>query len=60
MIVLVYIVALAVAYMIPSYRSNPYLVWALPLGMLYSALFMLAGIIQTPLQLYRKMEQVSV
>jgi len=60
MIVLVYIIALAVAYMIPSYRNNPYLFWALPLGMLYSALFMLAGIIQTPLQLYRKMEQVSI
>lgn len=60
MICIVYVVALAVAYMIPSYRSNPYLVRALPMGMLYSALFMFAGIIQTPLQLYRKMEQVSI
>jgi len=28
--------------------------------MLFSATFMLAGIVQLPLQLYRKMEQVSI
>lgn len=60
MIVIVYSISLAVAYMIPAYRENPYLFRGLPLGMLFSACFMIAGILQTPLQLSRKMEQVSI
>ena len=59
-VAVVYGVALLIAYLIPSYRENPYLMWWLPIGMLFSATFMLAGIVQLPLQLYRKMEQVSI
>ncbi len=59
-IVIVYTIAILVAYLIPSYASNPYIARWLPLGMLFSAGFMLAGIIQLPLQLFRKMEQVSI
>lgn len=60
MIGIVYTLALVVAYLIPAYTSNPYLVRGLPLGMLFSASFMSAGILQIPLQLYRKMEQLSI
>lgn len=60
MICLVYFLAIIVAYLIPAYTSNPYLVRWLPIGMLFSASFMTAGILQTPLQLFWKMEQVSI
>lgn len=60
MICVVYTLAIIVAYLIPSYTQNPYLVWGLPIGMLFSASFMSAGILQTPLQLFWKMEQVSI
>lgn len=60
MICVVYFLAIVVAYLIPAYTSNPYLVRWLPIGMLFSASFMSAGILQTPLQLFRKMEQVSI
>ena len=59
-IVIVYAIAIAVAYMIPSYVYNPYIARALPLGMMFSALFMVAGIVQLPLQLFWKMEHVSI
>ena len=59
-ITIVYIVALAVAYLIPAYTSNPYLLRGLPLGMIFSASFMTAGILQLPLQLYRGMKHVSI
>lgn len=59
-IVLVYGVAIIVAYLIPSYANNPYIARWLPLGMLFSAWFMIAGIVQLPLQLFWKMEQVSI
>lgn len=57
---IVYAVALIVAYCLPSYTSNPYLIWWLPLGMLFSASFMAAGIQQLPLQIFWKMEKVSI
>jgi hypothetical protein len=60
MIFVIYTISLVVAYMIPSYTSNPFLVRGLPLGMLFSASFMAAGILQLPLQLFWKMEQVSI
>lgn len=60
MILIVYSLAIIVAYCIPAYTSNPYLLRWLPVGMLFSASFMTAGILQTPLQLFRKMEQVSI
>ena len=52
MIFVIYTIALAVAYCIPSYTANPYLIWWLPLGMFFSASFMSAGILQLPLQLF--------
>ncbi len=60
MIGVVYMLALIVAYFIPAYTSNPYLVRGLPLGMLFSASFMSAGILQLPLQLFWKMKQLTV
>jgi O-antigen/teichoic acid export membrane protein len=60
MIFAIYSIALLVAYFIPSYTANPYLMRGLPLGMLFSASFMTAGILQLPLQLFWKMEQVSI
>lgn len=60
MIFFVYFLAILVAYLIPAYTSNPYLMRWLPLGMLFSASFMTAGILQTPLQLFWKMEHVSI
>ena len=60
MIGLVYSTALLIAYLIPSYTSNPYLVWWLPLGMIFSASFMTAGILQIPLQLFWKMKHLSI
>ncbi len=59
-IVIVYGIAIIVAYLVPSYASNPYISRWLPLGMIFSAGFMIAGIIQLPLQLFWKMEQVSI
>lgn len=56
----IYVVALIIAYLLPVYTSNPYLVWWIPLGMIFSASFMFAGIQQLPLQLFRKMEQLSI
>ena len=60
MIWLVYTTALIIAYLIPSYTSNPYLVRGLPLGMIFSASFMTAGILQIPLQLFWQMKHLSV
>lgn len=60
MIGIVYSTALLIAYLIPSYTSNPYLVRWLPLGMIFSASFMTAGILQIPLQLFRQMKHLSI
>lgn len=59
-ITIVYSVALLLAYLVPAYTSNPYLIRWLPLGMIFSASFMTAGILQLPLQLYRWMKHVSI
>lgn len=59
-ILIVYSIAIVAAYLIPSYAGNPYIARWLPLGMVFSAGFMVAGIIQLPLQLFWKMEQVSI
>jgi O-antigen/teichoic acid export membrane protein len=58
-IVVVYTVALFIAYLLPAYTNNPYLIRWLPIGMIFSATFMAAGIIQLPLQLFWKMKQLS-
>lgn len=55
----VYILAIVVAYLLPAYTSNPYLVRWLPFGMIFSASFMYAGIQQLPLQIFWKMEKLS-
>lgn len=59
-IAIVYTLVLVWWYFISAYVHNPYIAWWLPLGMLFSALFMVAGIIQLPLQLFRKMQHVSI
>jgi len=59
-ITIVYAVALILAYLIPAYTNNPYLIWGLPIGMLFSASFMAAGILQLPLQLFWGMKHVSI
>ncbi|HPC34612.1 MAG TPA: oligosaccharide flippase family protein [Candidatus Absconditabacterales bacterium] len=56
----VYFVAIIVAYFLPAYTSNPYIVRGLPLGMIFSASFMAAGILQLPLQLFWRMKDLSV
>ncbi len=60
MIGIVYTTALLISYLIPSYTSNPYLVRWLPLGMIFSASFMTAGILQIPLQLFWQMKHLSI
>lgn len=59
-ITIVYITALVIAYLIPAYTDNPFLVRGLPLGMIFSASFMTAGILQLPLQLFWGMKHVSI
>lgn len=56
----VYFVAIIVAYFLPAYTSNPFIIRWLPLGMIFSASFMAAGILQLPLQLYWKMKDLSI
>ena len=55
----VYAVALIVAYFLPAYTSNPYLIRWLPFGLIFSASFMFAGIQQLPLQIFWRMDQLS-
>ena len=58
--VAIYSIALIVAYLLPVYTTNPYLIRWLPFGMIFSASVMFAGIQQLPLQLFWKMEQLSI
>lgn len=55
----VYIVAIVIAYLLPAYTSNPYLVRWLPFGLIFSASFMFAWIQQLPLQIFWRMDQLS-
>jgi len=57
--IVIYTIALIVAYCLPVYTSNPYLVRWLPLWMIFSASFMFAGIQQLPLQIFWQMKQLS-
>ncbi len=59
-LIIVYIIALVVAYLIPSYTSNPYIIWGLPLGMIFSATFVLGYFFQLPHQLFRSMQHTSI
>jgi len=56
----IYFIAIIIAYLLPAYTSNPYLIRWIPFGMIFSASFMLAGIQQLPLQIFWKMEQLSI
>lgn len=56
---LIYSLAIVVAYLIPAYTSNPFIVRGLPLAMCYSASNMYAGIQQLPLQIFRKMKRLT-
>ncbi|MFA7298826.1 MAG: oligosaccharide flippase family protein [Candidatus Absconditabacterales bacterium] len=55
----VYVIAIVVAYLLPAYTSNPYIVRGLPFGLIFSASFMFAGIQQLPLQIFWRMDQLS-
>ncbi|MDR0369015.1 MAG: hypothetical protein LBH96_00290 [Candidatus Peribacteria bacterium] len=59
MIMIIYTLAIVVAYLIPAYTSNEFIIWGLPLAMLYSASNMFVGIQQLPLQLFWKMNRLS-
>lgn len=59
-LVIVYVLALGVAYLIPSYSSNPFIVWWLPLGMVFSATFVLGYFFQLPHQLFWSMQHTSI
>lgn len=56
----VYFFAIIVAYCLPAYTQNVYLIWGLPIGMIFSASFMMSGIVQLPLQIFWKMEKLSI
>ncbi|HCB51855.1 TPA: hypothetical protein DEP21_04820 [Patescibacteria group bacterium] len=58
--IVIYFLAIIIAYFLPAYTSNQYLIRGLPLGMIFSASFMFAGIQQLPLQIFWKMEQLSI
>lgn len=60
MIFVVFTLALLLAYFLPAYTQNPFLVRWLPFWMVFSASFMTAGMLQVPVQLFRKMEQLSI
>lgn len=57
---IVYFVAIIIAYFLPAYTSNPYIIWWLPLWMIFSASFMAAWILQLPLQLFWRMKDLSI
>ena len=59
MIIVIYTIAIVTAYLIPAYTDNQFIIWALPLAMLYSASNMFVGIQQLPLQLFWKMNRLS-
>lgn len=57
---IVYGVALVVAYLIPSYNQNPFIVRGLPLGLVFSATFVLGYFFQLPHQLFWSMQHTSM
>ncbi len=56
----VYSTVLIIAYQIPAYTANPYLTRGLPIGALFSAIFMASSMIQLPLQLFWQMKKVTI
>lgn len=59
MIIVIYTIAIVTAYLIPAYTNNQFIIWALPLAMMYSASNMFVWIQQLPLQLFWKMNRLS-
>lgn len=59
MVIVIYLLAFLLAFLIPAYVENPYIYYGLALGMFFSATFMIAGIVQLPLQLNWQMKHVS-
>ena len=59
MIIVIYTIAIVTAYLIPAYTDNQFIIWALPLAMMYSASNMFVWIQQLPLQLFWKMNRLS-
>jgi hypothetical protein len=59
-LIIVYGIAFIIAYLIPSYSSNPFITWGLPLGMMFSATFVLGYFFQLPHQLFRSMQHTSI
>ena len=55
----IYTLAIIVAYLIPAYTSNPFIIRGLPFAMCYSASNMYAWIQQLPLQIFRKMKRLT-
>jgi len=60
MVMFVYVTAFLIAFFIPAYTNNSFIAYGLVVWMLFSATFMLAGIVQLPLQIYWQMKQVSI
>lgn len=60
MVVVVYLLAFLLAFFIPAYVQNPYIFYGLAIWMFFSATFMIAGIVQLPLQLSWQMKHVSI
>ena len=59
MIIVIYTIAIVTAYLIPAYTDNQFIIWSLPLAMMYSASNMFVWIQQLPLQLFWKMNRLS-
>ena len=59
MIGIIYTLAIVVAYLIPAYTENNFIIRGLPLAMAYSASNMFVGIQQLPLQIFWKMKRLT-
>jgi len=60
MVIIIYLLAFLLAFFIPAYIENPYICYGLAIWMFFSATFMIAGIVQLPLQLNWQMKHVSI
>lgn len=56
----IYVVAILIVYCIPDYRHNIFLARGMPIGMLFSAIFMASGVMTLPLQLRTHMHHASI
>lgn len=58
-LLIVYGIAIIIAYLIPSYNQNIFIEFWLPLGMLFSSIFVIWYFFQLPLQLFGKMQHTT-